>query len=94
VGADLLIDGRGADTIYGGPRGDTVILEKDGTPDTVTCGPGKDEVWGATSDNTVAADCEKVHVKQPPSCRACHSGCSHHSERPFAATAERVPDER
>jgi hypothetical protein len=28
----------------------------------VTCGSGHDVVWGASSQNIVAADCEEVHV--------------------------------
>jgi hypothetical protein len=46
-----------------------VILEADGTPDTVHCGPGHDVVFRATSENTVAGDCEEVHVAGPPGCR-------------------------
>jgi Ca2+-binding RTX toxin-like protein len=63
---DFLFDGPGADTIHGGLGNDEVQLTKDRTPDTVTCGTGHDVVWGATSENTVAADCEEVHVKAPP----------------------------
>jgi hypothetical protein len=62
AGADLLVDGSGADTIYGGLGNDGFVLEEDGTPDTVTCGPGRDEVFGATSENSIAADSEQVHV--------------------------------
>jgi Ca2+-binding RTX toxin-like protein len=69
MGDPLIVDGPGTDTIYGGLGNDTVILVKDGVPDTVTCGSGHDVVWGATNVNTVAADCEEVHVKQP-TCRA------------------------
>ena len=59
----LFSDGPGTDTIYGGLGNDLLILEKDGTPDTVHCGPGRhDVVYGATPINTVAADCEEVHV--------------------------------
>ena len=71
MGDYLIVDGPGADTIYGGLGNDTVILVKDGTPDTVICGAGHDVAWGATSENTVAADCEEVHVKQP-TCRGLH----------------------
>jgi Ca2+-binding RTX toxin-like protein len=67
-GGDYIFDGSGADTIYGGLGGDFIYLTKDGTPDTVTCGSGHDVVWGATSENTVAADCEDVYVG-PPACR-------------------------
>jgi len=66
--ADQLYDGPGRDTFHGGLGNDTVFLIDDGTPDTVTCGAGHDVVWGATSENAVAADCEVVHVGQPP-CR-------------------------
>jgi Ca2+-binding RTX toxin-like protein len=78
AGSDLLFGGAGedeifyspgTDTTYSGLGNDTVFLQKDGTPDTVTCGPGHDVVWGATSDNTIAADCEVLHVGQPPGCR-------------------------
>jgi Ca2+-binding RTX toxin-like protein len=82
----LILDGRGADTIYGGLGNDNVILEKDGAPDTVTCGPGEDEVWGATSENTVASDCEEVHVKQP------HCACEPHRIAIPPAAAERARD--
>jgi Ca2+-binding RTX toxin-like protein len=68
--ADEIRDGRGADTIHGGLGNDFIGLIKDGTPDTVTCGPGRDVVYGATPINTVAADCEEVHVGPPPGCRA------------------------
>jgi hypothetical protein len=65
-GADFLRDVPGADTIHRGPGNDYVVLVKDGTPDTVHCGPGRhDGVVGATPINTVAADCEEVHVGQP-----------------------------
>jgi Ca2+-binding RTX toxin-like protein len=60
-----LVDGPGTDTIYGGLGNDDVIPQRDGTPDTVTRGSGQDVVFGATSENTVAADCEEVHVEQP-----------------------------
>jgi Ca2+-binding RTX toxin-like protein len=64
----FLSDGRGTDTIYGGRGNDIVVLTKDGTPDTAHCGPGRDVVYGATPMNTVAGDCEEVHVAQPPGC--------------------------
>ena len=83
----LLLDGPGTDTIYGGRGNDNVDLTKDGTPDTVTCGPGQDEVWGATSENTVASDCEKVHVKQP----TCP--CEPHRSVKSPAAAELVRDQ-
>jgi hypothetical protein len=60
-----LFDGPGADTIYGGPGNEFVNLNKDGTLDTVHCGSGHDVVVGATPINTVAADCEEVHVGYP-----------------------------
>jgi Ca2+-binding RTX toxin-like protein len=63
---DRLFDGQGDDTIYGGLRNDTVFLDKDGTSDTLYCGPGHDVVYGATpGENTIAADCEGVHVMLP-----------------------------
>ncbi|MEP6526771.1 MAG: calcium-binding protein [Nocardioidaceae bacterium] len=68
MGEFFIVDGRGTDTIYGGLGGDRVNLTKDGTPDAVTCGSGKDQVWGATSENTIAGDCEEVHVERY-SCR-------------------------
>jgi hypothetical protein len=67
VGGDYISeDGPGADTIHGGLGNDTVILQKDGTPDTVTCGRGHDSVYGAIGGNAIAADCEEVHVGPPP----------------------------
>ncbi len=83
---DYLFDGPGADTIHGGLGDDYVVLAEDGTPDTVTCGPGKDQVWGATGGNTVAADCEEVHV-EPPGC-GCDPRLS--VRPPLAATPEPV----
>jgi Ca2+-binding RTX toxin-like protein len=68
MGEFFIVDGRGTDTIYGGLGNDRVNLTKDGTPDAVTCGSGKDQVWGATSENTIAGDCEEVHVERY-SCR-------------------------
>jgi Ca2+-binding RTX toxin-like protein len=62
---DGLNDGRGADTIHGGLGNDGVLLQGDGTPDIVHCGPGQDVVFGATSGNTVDTNCEEVHVGQP-----------------------------
>jgi hypothetical protein len=67
--ADFFDDGPGVDTIYGGLGNDSVYLGKDRTPDTVHCGPGHDVVWAATRVNTVAADCEEVHVEQSPGVR-------------------------
>ena len=66
TGGDGIYPGAGADTIHGGLGRDGVLLVGDGAPDTVTCGPGHDVVWGATSKNTIAADCEDVHVGYPP----------------------------
>jgi hypothetical protein len=63
VGSDLIFDGVGKDTTYGGHGGDHVVLDADGASDTVHCGPGHDVVLGATpGENTIAADCEEVHV--------------------------------
>jgi Ca2+-binding RTX toxin-like protein len=76
--ADNFHDGLGTDTVYGGRGNDVVVLAKDGTPDTVHCGSGRDVVYGATSGNTVAADCEEVHVGQPP------PGCRGLSQRALA----------
>jgi hypothetical protein len=59
---DFIYDGFGADTIHAGMGSDFVDLARDRTPDTVICGPGHDQVFNATSVNTVAADCEEVHV--------------------------------
>jgi hypothetical protein len=59
-------DGQGTDTICSGLRNDTVFLDKDGTSDPVHYGPGHDVVYGATpGENTIAADCEGVHVMLP-----------------------------
>jgi Ca2+-binding RTX toxin-like protein len=66
---DYLFDGSGTDAIHAGLGVDFIYLTKDGTPDTVTCGPGSDVVWGATKVNTVADDCESVNVG-PPACRS------------------------
>jgi Ca2+-binding RTX toxin-like protein len=66
---DYLFDGSGTDAIHGGLTADFIYLTKDGTPDTVTCGSGHDVVWGATSENTIAADCEDVY-EGPPACRS------------------------
>jgi Ca2+-binding RTX toxin-like protein len=75
---DFIYDGLGADTIHGGMGSDFVDLENDQTPDTVTCGPGQDVVYGATSENTIATDCEEVHVGPPPDA-TCRSGSSRSS---------------
>jgi Ca2+-binding RTX toxin-like protein len=70
AGAEFfIVDGPGTDKIYGGPGNDRANLTKDATADTVICGPGHDQVWGATGENTIAADCEEVHVHHY-SCRA------------------------
>jgi RTX calcium-binding nonapeptide repeat (4 copies) len=45
---DFIFDGGGADTIHGGPGTDDVLLADDGIHDIVVCGPGHDQVWGAT----------------------------------------------
>jgi hypothetical protein len=47
--AGTVLDGPGADTVYGGLGNDTVVLVKDGTPDTVHRGVGHDVVYGATA---------------------------------------------
>jgi Ca2+-binding RTX toxin-like protein len=71
TGDFLLRDGDGTDTIHGGLGDDYFDLAKDQTRDTVTCGPGHDQVWGATpGENTIAADCEEIHVK-PFTCGGC-----------------------
>jgi Ca2+-binding RTX toxin-like protein len=81
---DRIRDGLGADTIYGGLGPDTVYLQKDGTSDTVTCGPGHDVVWGASSENIVAADCEEVHVVSSCGCLLLFARPSSASEPVYA----------
>jgi hypothetical protein len=59
---DPLWDGRGVDKIHGGLGNDIVVLVQDGTPDTVHCGSGRDEVHildcPCVAVDTIAADCE------------------------------------
>jgi hypothetical protein len=43
----------------------------------VHCGPGHDVVDGATSKNTIAADCEEVHVKGHPHARGLPQRAPH-----------------
>jgi Ca2+-binding RTX toxin-like protein len=69
VGGEYILDGSGVDTIHAGLGGEYIYLTKDRTHDTVHCGSGHDFVWGATSENTIAADCENVYVG-PAACRS------------------------
>jgi hypothetical protein len=47
---DTIVGGKGTDGLYGGP-GDDAIDSKDGTVDTVDCGPGSDIVDADRADN-------------------------------------------
>ena len=66
-GADALLGGGGSDTISGGPGRDTVeagpgadlVLVRDGEPDRVSCGPGRDRAVVDRLD-AVSGDCERV----------------------------------
>lgn len=57
-GGDRLDGGSGADHLYGG-AGNDAITARDGTRDTIDCGPGRDTVIADKVD-VVAKDCERV----------------------------------
>jgi Ca2+-binding RTX toxin-like protein len=67
TGDDTLAAGAGDDRLTGGPGADTlageagsdVLSVRDGVPDTVSCGEGRDEVEADTLDQ-VGEDCEVV----------------------------------
>jgi len=56
-GDDCLIGGPGRDTFDAGP-GDDVVTAKDGTAETVRCGPGTDTVVSDRSDRLIG--CERT----------------------------------
>jgi Ca2+-binding RTX toxin-like protein len=58
AGNDTLIGGPGRDDIRGGPGADRFIA-RDGQPDRIVCGPGRDRVQRDLSDK-VGSDCESV----------------------------------
>jgi Ca2+-binding RTX toxin-like protein len=66
-GDDRLRGGRGADLLDGGPgldladagAGDDVVRARDGRPDRVVCGPGRDRVVADRTDR-LAPGCELV----------------------------------
>jgi Ca2+-binding RTX toxin-like protein len=73
-GADTLIGGPGGAVLVGGPgrdefnavngkpvdgQGHDVIRARDGTPDVINCGPGKDVAYVDRSEDGVF-DCERV----------------------------------
>ena len=56
-GDDLLVGGPGRDKLYGGTANDR-LFARDGQPDVVDCGPGRDS---ATIDRKDAVKgCERV----------------------------------
>ncbi len=57
-GRDIITGGAGSDVIAGGNGNDT-IRARDGVPDRITCGPGRDRVTADKVDD-VARDCEVV----------------------------------
>jgi hypothetical protein len=94
VGADLLIDGPGADTIYGGLRGDTVILERTELPTPRPADRAKMKSGVPPARTPSPLTVKRSMSSSRPAAGACHSWCSHHFERPFAATAELGPRSR
>jgi Tol biopolymer transport system component len=58
AGADRIASGDGRDTITAGAGADSVDA-RDGEPDLISCGAGRDTVRADKSDR-VAADCERV----------------------------------
>jgi chitodextrinase len=57
-GNDVLIGGRGQDRLLAG-RGSDVVHVRDGAHDTITCGAGRDLVYGDRGDH-IARDCERI----------------------------------
>ncbi len=68
-GNDAIYGGRGKDEIYGGAgrdavlggAGDDFVEAKDGAPDRVNCGPGRDAVSVDRAD-LISSDCETVYA--------------------------------
>lgn len=76
-GADKLLGGAGPDKLTGGPGADRLLggsgndrlLARDGSADTVNCGPGSDDLAVVDSSDRVSPSCERVEaplVDQPP----------------------------
>lgn len=68
-GDDGLSGGRGGDEIYGGPgrdvlfggAGNDFIEARDGDPDYISCGAGRQDVASADHEDEVSDDCEHVY---------------------------------
>jgi Ca2+-binding RTX toxin-like protein len=67
-GADGFVPGGGLDRVRGGDGKDMIYLAKDHRADRITCGSGRDKVFGVTSRDHVGDDCEVVR-SDPPACR-------------------------
>ena len=76
-GADRVLGGPGGDKLTGGPAADRVLggpgndrlLARDGSADTVNCGPGSGDVAVVDNSDRVASSCEQVEapvLDQPP----------------------------
>ena len=59
AGADFLSGGPGRDIVDAGPGADRIVVQYDGSRDSVRCGPGSDLV-NADLVDVIAADCELV----------------------------------
>nr|MBA2440576.1 hypothetical protein [Thermoleophilaceae bacterium] len=59
AGPDFLNGGPGSDVVDAGPGADRVVVQYDGSRDSVRCGPGPDVVNADLVDR-IAADCELV----------------------------------
>lgn len=58
-GNDQIVGGPGVDGLFGG-EGDDIINSRDGSPDTVDCGPGTDVAIIDSRDSNGVVDCESV----------------------------------
>ncbi|MDQ3122703.1 MAG: hypothetical protein M3Q59_09240 [Actinomycetota bacterium] len=58
-GTDFLSGGPGSDVVDAGPGADRIVVQYDGSRDSVRCGPGSDVVNADLVDR-IAADCELV----------------------------------
>jgi hypothetical protein len=63
-GKDTLVGGPGPDVLLGGAGNDR-LQSRDGHPDTVWCGGGRDMVTADRRD-AVARECEQVKLPRPP----------------------------